>query len=112
MIKQHPDTEKYPDTSVTIPDEWVGAHLKRWQDADHKLDGEDLGEFAHFAQRIISLFVLADAWTGIKGMEYGASPKTWDFAQTPIPIMMWLAEVATETVDSYLNAFLVKKKTD
>ncbi len=87
---------------VEIPDEWLGAHLLRRDQATKAL--EPYRADATLWRAALSL-VLADNWGGVRGLE-GHDPAQWDLTITPVAVLEWLCE---SVFDDFARAFVVPK---
>ena len=90
---------EFEDSYIVLPDQWLGAHSARYDEALEKareLPSEVLRKFA------IAL-VLLDDWRlpGIEG-----NPDNWDFEQMRLELLAW---VGTTVWVSYWQCFTVPK---
>ena len=87
---------------VEIPDEWLGAHLLRRDQALKAL--EPYRADITLWRAALSL-VLADDWGGVRGLE-GRDPAQWDLTITPVAVLEWLCE---SVFDDFARCFVVPK---
>ena len=90
------------DAFVVLPDEWLGLHAQRRDQAVREAAAYDSNTLTLFA---ISL-AIADDWGGLPGLN--GKPENWDFAQVKIPVIAWVNE--TVLVD-FNKAFIVPKNS-
>lgn len=72
---------------IVLPDEWLGEHVQRRDQARknaEKLDSPTLETFA------VSMALLED-WHGLPGLE--GNPDKWDFAKVKIQVIAWVLGV-------------------
>ena len=91
----------YESAWVDLPDEWLGAHLARRDEAVRAASKYRDGKITIAA---ISLCIVDD-WGGIPGLE-GRDPAQWDFLKLPIVLIVWLESVVFE---DFAKAFTVPK---
>ena len=94
-----PDLE---DAFVVLPDEWLGLHAQRRDQA--------VREAARYDSNTITLFAIslaiADDWGGIPGLD--GKPENWDFTKVKIPIIAWMNE---SVLTDFNKAFIVPKNS-
>jgi len=91
--------EGYEESWIELPDEWLGDHSHRYDEAIKKIQpewGETVKTFA------VSLALLDD-WR-LPGLE--GNPDTWDFAKMPLSIIGWVNGVVMR---DYNACFFVPK---
>ena len=91
----------YESAWVDLPDEWLGEHLRRRDEASRSASKYRDGRITIAA---ISLCIVDD-WGGIPGLE-GRDPAQWDFLKLPIVMIVWLESVVFE---DFAKAFTVPK---
>jgi len=91
----------YEAAWVDLPDEWLGRHLARRDEAVRAASKYRDGKITIAA---ISLCIV-DGWGGIPGLE-GRDPAQWDFLLLPIVLIVWLETVV---FDDFAKAFTVPK---
>ena len=91
----------YESAWVDLPDEWLGEHLRRRDEASRAASKYRDGKITIAA---ISLCIVDD-WGGIPGLE-GKNPAGWDFLKLPIVLMVWLESVV---FDDFSKVFTVPK---
>src|SRR5574341_1138307 len=95
------DLPGYEAAWVDLPDEWLGEHLRRRDEAVRAAVKYRDGKITIAA---IALCIVDD-WGGIPGLE-GKDPAQWDFLKLPIVLMVWLESVV---FDDFSKAFTVPK---
>ena len=100
MARRHDcPREEYAGSYIELPDEWLGEHSYRYDEAMAKakdIEGETLRTFS------VALALLED-WR-LPGLE--GNPESWDFAKLPLSIIGWVNGVV---IRSYMECFIVPK---
>jgi hypothetical protein len=97
MVLTCPD---FNDVTITIPDEWLGRHAMRHEQA------QDSGkEMPAILRDFAVVMALLDDWN-IPHMP--ANPDEWDIEKVPIRVMVWAREVVFK---SFYKAFEVPKNS-
>lgn len=91
--------EGYEEFYIELPDEWLGEHVYRHDEAIEKADKELPPTLQSFG---VSLALLED-WR-LPGLE--GNPQTWDFNKMPLSVIAWVNGV---TLRSYNECFIVPK---
>lgn len=91
---------KYPKAFVELPDEWLGIHAQRRDEAAEQ--AEKQGHADTLTQFAVSLS-LCDEWR-IPGLE--GKPENWDFLELPLDMIDWVNSVV---LSDFAKAFYVPK---
>jgi hypothetical protein len=92
---------EWPDSYIVLPDEWVGDHSRRYDEAVAEVERQELSgaTLRNFAVAL----ALLDDWR-LPGLE--GKPELWDFSQIRLEIIGW---VGTLVVSEYWKCFAVPK---
>ena len=96
---------KWDQVEIELPDEWLGIHAQRRDEA------AEAGIKSGLHERSITLFqfalslALLDDWRGIPGLD--GPPEKWDFEEVPLEIIGWMNRVC---IADFLTCFEVPKK--
>ena len=89
----------YAEAFVILPDEWLGEHAERRDEAVRK--GQELGPtLRQFAVSV----ALLETWGNIPGLD--GNPEQWDFEKLPLDLIAWIS--ASVTLD-FNQCFVVPK---
>ena len=80
---------RYEGGYVILPDEWLGIHIQRRDEAVEaaaKYNSRSLTQF------VIAL-ALAEEWGGFPGLE--GDPQTWDVSKFPAALIFWFNRAVT-----------------
>lgn len=92
---------KFDDAFVVLPDEWLGEHAERYDQAIRaaakRFEGRTLINFS------IAL-TIAENWGGIPGLE--GKPENWDFTKLPLELISWMNQAV---LNDYALALSVPK---
>ena len=97
--------ERWNDLEIVLPDEWLGIHAQRRDEAaeasiESGLDKKSVTLF----QFALSLALLDD-WKGIPGLD--GPPENWTFEDVPLEIIAWINIVC---LGEFMACFEVPKK--
>lgn len=77
---------QYPDCTIELPDEWLGEHAQRRDQAI-----EAAAEYkSESITRLSVAIALLENWSNLPGID--GPPEQWDFTQVPLEILSWLDE--------------------
>lgn len=91
--------EGYEAYYIELPDEWLGEHSYRYEEASSKVEDKWNATIRTFS---VSLALLED-WR-LPGLE--GNPESWDFAKMPLSIIGWVNGIV---IRSYMDCFIVPK---
>ena len=95
--------EKWADCFIDVPDEWLGLHSQRYQQAGELVTAKGLrGATADFVRNLTIL----DHWN-LPGLPAN-NPEGWDILQTPLPLIGWVNAVVTPL---FLACFTIPKNS-
>ena len=95
--------EKWAECFIDVPDEWLGLHSQRYQEAGELVASKGLrGSTADFVRNLTIL----DHWN-LPGLPAN-NPPGWDILQTPLLLIGWVNAVVTP---SFLACFALPKNS-
>lgn len=97
--------EGHTSAYVVLPDEWLGKHALRRDDALKAISNLE-NKTVELSNAIMAV-CLADEWDGIPGLE-GNDPDGWRVEETPLVLLNWLAQVV---IADFNASFIVPKNS-
>ena len=91
--------EGYEEFYIELPDEWLGEHTYRYDEATDKAKSE----WSDALQSFSVALSLLDDWR-LPGLE--GNPDTWEFEKMPLSVIGW---VNRTVIPSYMACFIVPK---
>jgi hypothetical protein len=86
---------------IGLPDEWLGIHLDRRDQAAHSAEG-----LSNSQRQFAIAMVLLEDWSDLPGLT--GNPKKWDFNKIPAKLIVWLL---TTILSDFDQVYHVQKKS-
>ncbi|HUW78766.1 MAG TPA: hypothetical protein VMV52_08475 [Candidatus Nanopelagicaceae bacterium] len=96
---------KWAKTEITLPDEWLGIHAQRRDEAAQAGIKSGLSEKSATLFQFALSLALLDDWKGIPGLD--GPPENWTFVDVPLEIIGWINVVC---LGEFAACFEVPKK--
>ena len=96
---------KWNQVEVELPDEWLGIHAQRRDEAAVAARKTGLDEKSITLFQFALSLALLDDWRGIPGLD--GPPEKWDFEEVPLEIIGWVNQVC---LAEFMSCFEVPKK--
>lgn len=93
----------HTDAYVILPEEWLGKHAMR---RDEALRASAEYKNLELTNCAIAM-ALCEGWENIPGIE-GNDPTQWDLAETPLSIIAWLAD---GVIGDFNKSFVISKNS-
>lgn len=93
---------EWDDCAIELPDEWLGIHAERRDEAEKQARDRGLGDT--LVQFAIALSLLDD-WQNIPGID---GPPPWDFQELPLRVVAWITNT---TMIEFYECFEIPKKS-
>lgn len=90
---------EFSEAWIELPDEWLGIHAQRRDEAVSKTEGTPIGQSVTLVQFAVAMSLLEN-WGGIPALN--GNPEQWDFTLLPLPLIGWINKTV---LDDYLTCF-------